>query len=158
MPGTYKRSIGFSGYNKVFSINIDKTGSLLRLIYVWNWWYTFMIIIVLFVVNKWQLFMILLFVFCKEQCLQNWFVWWSMPQQLFGTNHDLTQVYPSYHLGIVFFHHSITIDRTKVKKPASTVTCLHVNCQFKNPIGVKFLAHLAKGNVSFCHHLVSVVC
>jgi hypothetical protein len=25
-------------------------------------------------------------------------------------------------------------------------------------ISMRFLAHLAKGNVSFCHHLASVVC
>jgi hypothetical protein len=39
-----------------------------------------------------------------------------------------------------------------------SVTCLFYTLQVGIHILVFFLANLAKGNMSFCHHLVSVVC
>ena len=39
-----------------------------------------------------------------------------------------------------------------------SVTCLFYILQVGIPILIFFLASLAKGNMSFCHHLVSVVC
>ena len=41
-------------------------------------------------------------------------------------------------------------------EPFSVYTLRNVFCQYKNPF--RFVAHLAKGKVSFCHHLASVVC
>ena len=39
-----------------------------------------------------------------------------------------------------------------------SVTCLFYTLQVGIHILILFLANLAKGNMSFCHHLVSVVC
>jgi hypothetical protein len=38
------------------------------------------------------------------------------------------------------------------------LTCLFYTLQIGIQILIFFLANLAKGNMSFCHHLVSVVC
>jgi hypothetical protein len=39
-----------------------------------------------------------------------------------------------------------------------SVTCLFYTLQIGIHILIFFLVNLAKGNMSFCHHLVSVVC
>jgi hypothetical protein len=44
------------------------------------------------------------------------------------------------------------------QKQELPVVAMFVNRFEQNEQSVERLAHLAKGNVSFCHHLASVVC
>ena len=46
----------------------------------------------------------------------------------------------------------------EINKCWYSVACLFYTLQVGIHILIFFLAHLAKGNVNFCHHLVSVVC
>ena len=55
------------------------------------------------------------------------------------------------------FNHDTVFIHLDLQQLFSYVLCCEINSKIMR-YSKYFLAHLAKGNVSFCHHLVSVVC
>ena len=53
------------------------------------------------------------------------------------------------------YNHSIM---SKYRISGALKTFIYLSKSGPRPKNLFFLAHLAKGNVSFCHHLASVVC